>query len=1155
MASATNSSSDYLLDIVRLHTNAIEILNALALTASTPVETVDIKMTLDNGTTSSISVPSLGYINSELKRLNTNIENMSGVGEKDVLVRQPDGSFKRIIAVNLSPAPRRISGLEVPANFVPKDNYFFNNLMSPLLTVRFNLTGKIDSGVSKVLVRRVVVDVDTPDKKALFENSFRGKNDIAFDQAIIYLTDSLLNFNIDDETVDLPVSAPRYYGSFSVIKILDTVQGVSNTRRYTFSDLSYTDSTSLVKSNQTLKPGDVLVKGSSLFSVTEVDEAKNIVTLKRTQGSDVVEIGTDVLAIQSELFNNQTINVPVALNEYQIIFVKPIQGNISSSEWSPGVGFYSNDLAYQTRSGSISISEFYNTNVIDLSEDLLSHARERKVSILTGSKPASPEILQENFVVKRLNDQLDGTQTEKELADIHAQVRNNDRKILSLTNELERLNQGLTATSTVSATSTPSIAYQASKDSIQKQIDSLNQLNSGLLTKAQNLMDQNPNLSTVPAKYSVFGFWQIPAARVAQNGKREEVVAFRVRYRYLPLNEGTISARELQFTATDGSTSSAYYSRWQEVTTKPRSRSVLPDGNVVWDQSDIQDPDQVNTQQIDIPITQGERIEIQVASLSEAGWPSNPLQSDFSPSIVVGFPESMVAPDLSNLVTNFQVRLSQKGIEDSITNLGVTEHIRNSTQVGATYVAHNAEEIAYSINSTTVITLSEKIRELEKQMEALKLKLEVAKGSIRVSVVDPYGNSIQVANGATINGNSGFYTEDIQLIPESQRKGAVVTKEYSIVIENTSASPLMLISQFPGVLADGLPSSPGTIFNGVQVPQDYSRKLYNKVPLGLASPPLRTRQNFYEEENVAMQPVPYQSKQQASQFLYSRAVSLNGLYQFYDQSTLATGLFPLVDNTFNSQTDASVWANDFDPVSTTLINGVEYLTPLAGGSLTAFCISVDHPAIKFVKATGNGQYGPSTSLRPNISNYFNSRDLNGDIDNMASTSQYRYPQFYHTSMFPMGPGDDPNKPKPQSGYFEFSKNSSWPYPMKMGFSNSDQYLIGSNTVGSYLYISAPTIESVKINGSGLSSFRNLDSVEGSKIVIPVIFQYRMTDRLNNLAGDPNPSFSNLSAIRGLGIDISISGEPLFSFDIILKASYVSDGSSKFTTQLTSTIQI
>ena len=150
-----------------------------------------------------------------------------------------------------------------------------------------------------------------------------------------------------------------------------------------------------------------------------------------------------------------------------------------------------------------------------------------------------------------------------------------------------------------------------------------------------------------------------------KSGQKEEVVAFRVRYRYLPVNDSVASAREIPFTTDGGVSTSAYFSRYEEFVTKPRTKTVLPDGKVVWTQSDIQNPNEVNTQQLSLSITQGERLEIQVASISEAGWPANPLESDFSSGIIVDFPDSLVSPDLENLVNSIQTRLAQQGVQDT----------------------------------------------------------------------------------------------------------------------------------------------------------------------------------------------------------------------------------------------------------------------------------------------------------------------------------------------------------------------------------------------------------------------------------------------------------------------------------------------------------
>ena len=1155
MSAVFNSSNSFIAELTRINKNAIEILNTLALTASTSSESVDVKLTLDSGQQSTLTIPSLGYINNELRRLNDNINQLSGVGQTDVLVRQQDGSYQKVIAVNLNPAPRRITSLNVPSSFVPQDNYFFNNLVSPQMVVRFDLTGKIDSSVKKVLVRRLVLDVDSVDKQTLFNNTFRNNNNISFDDAVIFLTESIINFNIDDETIDLPFSSARYYGNFSVIQVLDQVEGQTNTRRYTLASLNYTDSLSRVKSNQTLRIGDVLVKGASTFSVTAIDRSTNVVSLRRLQGQDVISIGADELSIQSELYNPQIVSVPVTVDEYQLVFIKPVFENITSSEWSPGVGFYSSDLFYQTPSGNLGLNQFYNTRVLDLSEDLLAQARERRVSIITGTKPAPPQILPQNFVVQRLNDQLEGIKSEQEINKIYNQIQINDRTIASLTSEIDRINGLLSSGPGLAAVQTQS--YESSKRNLQTQVDSLNQQNSGLLTNAQNLIAQNPNLSTTKAKYSVFGFWQIPAPILSANGRKEEVVAFRVKYRYLPVNDSVASARQIPFTTDNGTGTSAYFSRYEEFVTKPRTKQVLPDGTVVWTPSDIQDPNEVNTQQLNLSITQGERLEIQVASISEAGWPGNPLESDFSSSIIVDFPDSLVSPDLENLVNSIQTRLAQQGVQDALTNIGVTEHLQQVRQVGSTYIAHTGDSIAYELTGSTLVTINQKIKELESKITALQTKIESAKGTLRVRIKDPFGNITTVSNGATIKTNSGFYTEDIKAVPSADRLGAIITKRYDIIIDNTSATPLQLISQFPGLLSDILPPvspGPNTTFKGVIVSPDYVQKQYSLVPIGVASAPARNSNDFYTPENIAVQPPSFQSRQQASQFVYARNVSINGSNTYF-RSDAPAFTTPDLNGQPTSRTLASIWNGSFDS-STVRVGGVEYLKPTGGGKLTNFCVSTDHPALRFVKV-GTGPNQPNTTNLPTLNEYFNAQNLNtrGSTppSGIASTANFRYPQMYHARS--IAATSSINAPAQQEKYYEFTAGSAWPYPLKQAFYQNDRYFIGSNTVGSYMFMEAPTIGTIKVSGTGLDSFTELDFGTENQITIPIVFQYRMVDYIGNIGGVPNSPVSNITYTRGLGIDISIKGEPLFSFDFIATASYTAESTTQYTTATLTSTQV
>ena len=289
-----------------------------------------------------------------------------------------------------------------------------------------------------------------------------------------------------------------------------------------------------------------------------------------------------------------------------------------------------------------------------------------------------------------------------------------------------------------------------------------------------------------------------------------------------------------------------------------------------------------------------------------------------------------------------------------------------------------------------------------------------------------------------------------------------------------------------------------------------------------------------------MQPVPFQSRQQASQFMYVRNVSINGSNRYFTEAP-TDPITPVASGVSN----AKVWNETFDPKNTVNINGVAYLKPLGGGGLSLFCVSIDHPAIKFVKV-GTGSTEPSLTNLPGVSTYFNSKDLNNpNVNNLASNASFRYPQFYHASTVSGAPSN--GAPAQQARYFQFSNTGNWPYPMKQAFYQNDRYLIGTSTVGSYMFVESPSMETIKVKGTGLDSFAELDFGSENQIIVPIVLQYRMADYLENIGGAPNSLITNLTYTRGLGLDVSIKGEPTFSFDFIASAHYTAETVTQYTT--------
>jgi hypothetical protein len=133
----------------------------------------------------------------------------------------------------------------------------------------------------------------------------------------------------------------------------------------------------------------------------------------------------------------------------------------------------------------------------------------------------------------------------------------------------------------------------------------------------------------------------MPEEKSAPETGVQDIIKFKYRYRYLSA-DGAANPVD-QFKYTDGSgTSQGAFSNYVivESVLRPRTKNTIT-GLYEWAPIDDDNADSVNINQLDIPIRKGEQVEIEVKSISEAGWPSNPLESEYSTAIRVEFPADL----------------------------------------------------------------------------------------------------------------------------------------------------------------------------------------------------------------------------------------------------------------------------------------------------------------------------------------------------------------------------------------------------------------------------------------------------------------------------------------------------------------------------------
>lgn len=1122
---SSNSVTQFLDTVLRVEQNSFEILTKLSQIVAGSSQTVHVSVENTDGSFSTYELPSIGFLQNEIKRIDKNFATLSGI-DGEAIVRMPDGSYKKLIEPRLFKEPAEIGALQVPVKFYNKPNWFFENFLSPLLFVNFDVSQYVDFDLQQVYMKRVILNTVDDAQKSYFDNTYRGKNDVDHDALLKDLAAQKIGYFVDEDIVNLPSTIVRFSGNFTIVNVVEETQQsldsnnvtvTTKVTRYVLDKISYTDNLLTTKDSMTLKVGDKLdLDELTQFEITFIDSSTNKVGLKKLSGIDSLGIGSR-LSVSPIPFSVKNVQINIGFNEREVLFVKPIDKNfnVTTRNFSPGVAIFTNDLTIDTPDGTLSLEEYYNSQVSDFSKVFLGTAKEKPIPAVLAVAPDAPVLSPENFKVVLVNSQKLDTSSIDDIKKKTAQKNSVSSEISQLDIAIEKKKQEL---------NTSKFNSDAERNAVKNQLDELirektakSNLYASLVQDLSTLA-QNPPSSVDSPKYRIRGFWPIPAPKISENTSPQNVVQFLVSYRYLSLNGNAPGAEQYDFVDNAGKTVRAYFSNWVEFKTELRKKTFdATTGVYKWAEENVQDADTININQLDIPISKGEKVEIRIKSISEAGWPVNPQTSDWSFSIVIDFPaeleqESEIQTSLKQADAE-QIRVQ---FNQDLAARGVDTHLSSSFVQKDKYYAHTADAIASGFFNAdgSIIDLYNKLKELENNYNSLKAMIEKAKGVLNVTVVDPNGTTYAVSNNSTVSLFSGYYLDRVNALPVSERKGAILTDIYKIVIKNTAASPLQLASAYPGGLDLDLPvSSPST--------SDKDYDISRRYDLGSLS--LSGLRNTSTRNGIKYQTAPFQSSQVLSQYIYVRHTDIGLKNPLIDASGLTASAGPMSTN-FSYYPDMTAAG----PQASFIWNGSYSGTaPSGNGFATEFCVHVDHPAIN------DGSASSLSSM--NIPAF--------------STSNAVYPKFVHAFAFERD--SSVSNANVQARYClpsDVAGNAN-SYPVKLGFYNDDRYLIGKKTCGSYLYLSPSSYADVLVNGTDYRAIRSVEFGDENAIEIPVIFQFRMTDYYGTsntgtgrIGGVDN--VINLTYVKKMGIDVLVKDESTFSFDLQISAKYKTDTPSQ-----------
>lgn len=1014
-----------------LYENIYNLLLGFQQATNTNLSTVTVPIKNRDGVVELLPINSFQKILNELSRIDNNFKSL--LNEDNVsYILSNDGSLGQITKTSFINAEylenfsfgttnENAQDTDENINCIVDTTSTLKNMVFPNVKIPIIINSEIKTDIN-CLIYKISEGFDKiPDNPTLIQLKY------LISQGTIIAEEHNLSLKLQKEKV-------KYFGKFTVTD----VQTNGNVVNLILSDVKYSGLNSIGNAIN-LKVNDTLVtsNGMAKFIIDEIDILSKKLKLTRVAGSENISVGIDKLFF-NEIIDNDTniVGVPVQPKEKLVVFLST--ENLKTISF-PSEGIKLNTETYMVthEDSSYTLDEFFDKFVTNFYEYLYAIIKESSIPYSLGITPEKPVLNPANFSVIQINRHLTTSKSAQEIEELNTQkekIKNNldYNKVLmyQTQNEID----------TLKFKSGEEKKYRL--DKLTELKNERNILETNLLTVSRNL-DSNAidsGLKTIKPKYRLIGSWEIQPPIYSPLTKAQNIIKYEIQYRYLSKNVDTVENTSMKM-INNGKEVSVTYSSWNNLDSRILKKVLNSDGSLSWEVPVLDSVDDININQLSIPITDGESIEVRVRALSEAGYPLSPKMSDWSEIMRYDFPSNLTESNISTIVSKNEIDLKNSEFNDTLKTSGILNHISGQIQEAEKLFFHKSEDIASGFYTPEQknISLFAFLKSLQGDINILK-NLE-ALNNITIQLVDFNSETFTILNNTTMDINAGNYSDNLNLL-DSSKWGTIIRKQAFIKIKNNNQLPIELKTLVPG-----------TEFNNVTATNYFNVPV--KTPTGLI--------------------------QNTRQVVYFRNVDITGQNEEIFK-LIKPRLTPSNTVVNPLYIDSSAIENDKNIVYLDSDGNVKRckLVPNAGNDFIAF--TSEHPS-------------------------FNVESMNDLI-----------PNFERLKLF--------TETLKEKQYQEEIDNTS---TQGLGFLDEDFYAVGKNSCGAFLYPIIANPNSISVVGNTVVS--TLIVPKESELIIPVIYEYRMMDRIGKVNGENDTTINDaISYSKKIGIDLMINNE-LFKFDI------------------------
>lgn len=761
-----------------------------------------------------------------------------------------DGNSKEIQVLNYQSAPCPLN-VQSPKGFDVEEPSFFKDMLTPSPYINIDLSDVPDD-ISQVNVKKIT-PYDSQLVSSLKAAVKNGKVSYIDIHSIIeagdpgtgrvYIKGS--DYSEYDSLMVLPVRTMTCSGEFVIEEIVsDTIdEDLQNIIELKLrGDLKYLLADGVTKKLLNIDDELTTWDGSAKVVVENVNLATNVVKVRVKSGEYLNLLADNTPGATSDYsvlrfwkasdFNkDKYVHIPLEEDGEVYICVAPVNSRMNTqSRWSECIYIDKNNLRMLPGDPSQpNLSDYYAQNVTNIGDVLmelaniaykpitgLSQEDFRAMTAADESAWPSAEEPLATIGVYQINKHLNDSDTIKNIRSLYAQKKQYQTDLLEVNNKITSINNSLASVSFDDMSGTRSM-YNAQLAELKAQQSEI----TSSISKLVDSISQSVNNAQVPiegAKFRIRGYLNVenmisPVKDSTgtiihwprgKNISIDDVLGIEVKYRYKNPEVPQANVQVIN---------EFLFTEWNIYAPPIRTRHMsYKDGRYTLSFEDTEGGKidySANTNkynQIDIPINQGESVEMQFRLVYGYGYPYTKTTSEWSPIYTQVFPDELVEDvQVKTIIEENNNDIETNRFSNILSDKGVTKHVDDGYMDQDVQYYHHADTIAsgFMTDDRRVIPLGDALLGLRSQLQELQADIN-----------GTYAESLEVS--VTINGVTNVLQPDIENIVHlaaytTIQAGPSPTGSYSkasesapvigaglLSIKNVSGRPVKLFSMFPG---------------------------------------------------------------------------------------------------------------------------------------------------------------------------------------------------------------------------------------------------------------------------------------------------------------------------------------------------------------------